>query len=267
MNKIEPYFSTKLSCLYNGDCLDVMDYLIENNCKVDKVITSPPYNIIRPNSTDRGYDLYKDGMTNEEYIEWVLNIFKKYETLLNANGCILWNMSYGTENTECMNLCIAEILKSTNFTIADILVWKKQTATPNNVSNNKMTRICEFVYVFCRRNEFYSFTANKKIIGYREDTAQAIYENVFNYFEAKNNDASTELNKATFSSDFVNKLVDRYVGDEDVVLDNFSGTGTTMYACEGRNRKGLYIELSEKQCQYAKNRVQKGIQTNIFDMF
>jgi DNA modification methylase len=29
--------------LYNGDCLEVMDYLISQNIKVDAVITDPPY--------------------------------------------------------------------------------------------------------------------------------------------------------------------------------------------------------------------------------
>lgn len=260
------FFSTELSTLYCGDCVDEMKSLIKDNCKVDKIITSPPYNIIRPNSSDRGYDIYKDGMTNDEYIEWILKIFSLYEEILNQNGCIMWNMSYGTENTECMNLLIAEILKKTNFTIADILVWKKQTATPNNVSSNKMTRICEFVYVFCRRNEFSSFTTNKKIIGRREDTGQAIYENVFNYFTAQNNDCSTELNKATFSSFFVEELINRYVQPNDIVMDNFSGTGTTMFACETRERKGIYIELSPSQCEYSKKRIENGIQTRLFDI-
>lgn len=262
---MKPYFRTDFSLLYNGDCLNIMDYFILNNIKVDKVLTSPPYNIIRPNSTDRGYDLYKDGLENDQYINWIIKIFKKYEQLLNTNGCILWNMSYGTENTECMSFCISEILKQTDFTLADILIWKKQTATPNNVSSNKMTRICEFVYVFCRKNEFNTFTTNKKIIDYRKDTKQAIYENVFNFFEAKNNDVSTELNKATFSTEFVNNLINRYIKNSDIVLDNFSGTGTTMYACECRNIKGYYIELSESQCLYAKNRINNGIQISFLN--
>lgn len=29
--------------LINGDCLNVMDWLIENNIKVDAIITDPPY--------------------------------------------------------------------------------------------------------------------------------------------------------------------------------------------------------------------------------
>ena len=259
-------FETELSTLINGDCVEEMKNMIDKGIKIDKVITSPPYNIVRPNSTDRGYDVYKDGMSNEEYIKWVVDIFKLYDKLLNKNGCIMWNMSYGTENTVCMSLTIAEILKQTNFTLADIIVWKKLSATPNNVSNNKMTRICEFVYILCRKDEFHTFTSNKKIIGYREDTNQAIYENVFNFICSPNNDESTELNKATFSTSFVNSLIDRYVLPTDIVLDNFSGTGTTMYACECRNRKGYYIELSKAQCDYSIERLKKGCQMSLFDL-
>lgn len=254
------FYSNAQITLYNGDCLD----LIDNVGRVDKIITSPPYNIIRPNSSDRGYDVYKDGMTNEQYIEWILKLFKKYDEILNENGAVIFNMSYGTENTEAMNLVVAEIIKNTNFTLADIIVWKKQTATPNNVSSNKMTRIVEFVYVFCRRDEFYTFTSNKKVLGKRDDTGQLIYENVYNFFEAKNNDITQNLNKATFSKDFVQELIDRYVKKDDIVLDNFSGTGTTLIACAENDIKSVGIELSKAQCEFTVTRIKKGIQTRLF---
>lgn len=263
-NKYMELLKTNNSILICGDTIVEMKKMIEQGIKIDKVITSRPYNIVRPNSTDRGYDLYKDGMSNEDYIKWVIETFTLYEQILNKDGCVCWNMSYGTENTECMNLTIAEILKQTNFTIADILIWKKQSATPNNVSQNKMTRIVEFVYVFCRRDEFKTFTANKKCIGARNDTGQAIYENVFNFFETYNNDEANELNKATFSIGFVNNIIDRYVLQNDIVLDNFSGTGTTMMACESKNIKGYYIELSQAQCDFAVDRLKKGVQLNLF---
>ena len=41
--QISPFYSTKLGKLYKGDCLKVMDYLIENNYKFDAIITDPPY--------------------------------------------------------------------------------------------------------------------------------------------------------------------------------------------------------------------------------
>lgn len=249
--------------LINGNCIDVMDNLINKNIRIDKIITSPPYNIIRPNSTDRGYDIYKDGMTNDEYIDWSISIFERYEKLLSKNGAIIYNLSYGTENTEVMNLTVAEIIKRTNFTLADVIVWKKKSATPNNVSSNKMTRIVEFIYVFCRREEFYTFNSNKKIIGNREDTNQAIYENLFNFFEAKNNDETQYLNKATFSIDFVHNIIDRYVLKNDVVLDNFCGTGTTLVACAMKEIKSIGIEMSENQCKHTIERLKKGVQLSL----
>lgn len=260
---MKPYYSNEHIKLYNGDCIEVMEYLIKENIKVDKVITSPPYNIIRPNSSDRGYDLYKDGMSNEEYISWILKIFNLYDKLLSNNGAILFNMSYGTENTTAMNLVVSAILTHTNFTLSDILVWKKKSATPNNVSSNKMTRIVEFVYVFCREKEFYTFTSNKNPIKPR-DTGQLIYENVFNFFEANNNDFSQELNKATFSTDFVFNLIERYVKKTDIVLDNFSGIGTTLKACSMKHIKSIGIELSEKQCDFTIKQFKNGIQKTLF---
>lgn len=256
---IKPFYQNEHITLYNGDCQEIMQDL-----NVDKVITSPPYNIVRPNSSDRGYDLYKDGMSNDEYIEWTIKTFQIYEKILNKNGAVIYNMSYGTENTEVMNLVVSEIIKRTNFTIADILVWKKKSATPNNVSSNKMTRIVEFVYVFCRRDEFQTFTSNKKIIGLREDTGQPIYENVFNFFTAPNNDETQGLNKATFSKDFVDNIIERYVLKSDVVLDNFSGTGTTLIACAERGIKSIGIELSQAQCEHTVKRIKKGIRISIF---
>lgn len=259
-------YEDNLVTLLNGDCIEQMEYLIKRNNKINKIITSPPYNIIRPNSKDRGYDIYKDGMSNDEYIRWTIQIFKEYDKLLQENGCIIYNMSYGTENTEVMNLTIAEILKSTPFTLADILIWKKNSATPNNVSQNKMTRICEFVYVFCRRKEFNTFTANKKLIGYRDDTKQAIYENVFNFFQSPNNNETQSLNKATFSVEFVKNIIRRYVLKDDIVLDNFSGTGTTLVTCVSMGIKSIGIEISKAQCEHTIKRLKKGVQTDIFGL-
>ena len=248
---MKPYYKNELTTIYNGDCLETMQLLKD---KVQMVITSPPYNIIRPNSTDRGYDLYNDGMTNDEYSKWIVNIFNEYDKLLCENGVVIFNMSYGAENTEAMNLTIADVIKKTNFTIADIIICKKQTATPNNVSKNRLTRIVEFVYVMVRKDEKMSFETNKKKIGERYDTKQAIYENKFNFFKAKNNDKSTEINKATFSSNFVHNILDLYyVGG--IVIDNFNGTGTTPYACNQRGIKCIGIELSKKQCDYTVKRL------------
>ena len=39
---------------------------------------------------------------------------------------------------------------------------KKKSATPNNVSKNRLTRIVEFIYIFVRNEDLKTFEANKK---------------------------------------------------------------------------------------------------------
>lgn len=65
-----------------------------------------------------------------------------------------------------------------------LLSGKKKSALPNNVSHNKLTRICEFVFVFCRKNEYKTFVANKQVKS-QSKTGQKYYENIFNFIEAK----------------------------------------------------------------------------------
>lgn len=242
----------ELNKIYCENNLDTMSKMEDNF--VDTIITSPPYNIIRPNSKDRGYDLYKDGISNEDYIKWTLDIFKGFNKVLKTNGVVLYNMSYGTENTILMSLVVADIIRKSEFTLADIIVWKKNSATPNNVSHNKMTRIVEYVYVFCRKDEFHTFNCNKKELSKRE-TGQSIYENVFNFINAKNNDSSTDLNKATYSTEFVRKLTNIYAKPKSIIYDPFIGTGTTAVACVIDGHQYIGSEISKEQCDYAEKRI------------
>jgi DNA modification methylase len=43
----------------------------------------------------------------------------------------------------------------------------------------------------------------------------------------------------------------------DIVLDPFNGAGTTAYVCEKLNRRWIGIEIDEKYCEIAKQRIKK----------
>ena len=143
--------------------------------------------------------------------------------------------------------------------IADCIVWKKKSALPNNVSHNKLTRLVEYIFVICRKNEYNTFQANKKVKSIREDTGQKYYENIFNFIEAPNNDGTCKLNKATYSSDLCLQLLQIYATEEDIVYDPFMGTGTTGIGCMKFSDKMTCIgsELSEAQCKFANERIEK----------
>lgn len=250
--------------IFNEDCLTTMKRIKEGNGKVDIILTSPPYNTGRDTGNikrgmenyERRYDIYLENKTVDEYSDWTVDIFNHYDSILKENGCILYNMSYGNENPEQMYLTVAEVINRTNFTIADTIIWKKKSALPNNVSHNKLTRICEFVFVFCRKDEYKTFTANKKVKS-QSRTGQNYYENIFNFVEAKNNDGANKLNKATYSSDLCEQLLNIYAKPNSIVYDSFNGTGTTGVACVRLGHNYIGSELSKEQCKYSIERLEK----------
>lgn len=241
----------EINKIYCESNLETMARMPDNF--VDLVVTSPPYNIFNTKAKDRGYDYYEDNKTDLEYIDWTLDIFNKFDKILKKDGVIIYNMGYGTENPNLMNLTISNIISNTNFSLADIIVWKKTTAMPNSPSKNRLTRICEFVYIICRKDELYSFNANKKIIS--ENGNAVFYESIDNIISAKNNDGSNDLNKATFSTEFVRKLSKIYALENSLIYDPFMGTGTTAISCLMDKHNYIGSEISYKQVNFANERI------------
>lgn len=252
----------------NEDCMVTMAKLSDKS--INLVLTSPPYNTGRPSTSERSranhegrYDVHLDTKTPSQFCDWCVDLFNEFDRILVQDGAVLWNMSYGgdaTVNTDSIGLLwivLAEIIKNTNFTIADRIVWKKRSgALPNNSSKNKLTRVCEDVFVFVRKSEYKTFHANKEVskVGI---TGQTFYRPINNFVEAKNNDESCPLNKATYSSELCEWLLSTYapLNDNTIVYDPFMGTGTTAVACKRLGIGYLGSEISPKQCEWAESRL------------
>lgn len=204
------------------------------------------------------YDGYDDAMDNDEYCKWQCNIINKIDEILVKNGVLLYNVSYSNENPDCMWDLLEAIRHNTNFMIADQITWIKKSALPQNVSSNKLTRLTEYIFVLCRKNEYKTYTSNKKVTKQNEK-GQKYYENIFNIIKAPNNDGPCNLNKATFSSDMVLELLKIYARPNSVIYDPFMGTGTTGIAVARYGNDCICVgsEISEKQVEYSKERLEK----------
>lgn len=253
--------------IYNEDCLHTMERMSKENTKVDVILTSPPYNISRGVSTEEEiskhkskYKDFKDNMPNEEYREFIINVVNHYDTILKDNGVVLFNVSYAScveTDSRCSDMIklMYDIVMGTNFDIADIIIWKKKSALPNNRSSNKLTRIVEYVFVLCRKDEYSTFKCNKKLVSFNEDKNLRLYENVFNFVEAKNNDGINDLNKATYSVELCEKLLNVYAQPNSVIYDSFNGTGTTGVAALKLGHSYIGSEISKEQCEFSINRL------------
>lgn len=258
--------------IFNEDCLETVHRIEKANGFVDVVLTSPPYNTGRPSTSDRSrnenesrYDVHLDTMTTAEYCDWCVDIFNNIDKVLKSNGVILWNVSYSSDisinsdGIDCLWTSIADIIKKTNFMIADKITWKKKSALPNNTSRNKLTRICEEVFVFCRKKEYKTFFMHKEVSS-TSSKGQIYYKPIYNFIEAKNNDEKCPYNKATYSSELCEKLLSMYAPVNGIVFDPFMGTGTTDIACQHMGLNCVGSEISENQCKWAEDRLAKDME-------
>lgn len=254
--------------IYNEDYVDTVERLYRAGEKVDVVLTSPPYNTNKKQGKSRTlmntdangsqpwvrYDTVQDSMTNEQYCKFICDFMESIDYVLAENGVVLVNLSYGNENPDGIWRAVSSVIENTVFTVADCIVWHKRNAMPNNCSPNRLTRICEFVFVFARKDELATFHANKPVKSLRK-TGQKSYGSMPNYIEAANNDGPCPYNKAIFSSDLVKKLLGMYAGPDALVFDPFVGSGTTLAGCKALGLSGIGSELSERQCEWAKERL------------
>lgn len=253
----------EINKIYNEDCFETMEHMVLDNQKVDCILTSPPY--CTPNDDARKYssnrfdnyqvhyDVFEGFKNPEEYRQWSINLFNAYDTVLNKDGVILYNISYTAKTPELVYLVIADIINNTNFTVVDCISWKKKSALPANQDGNRLTRLCEFIFVIVRKDEVTTFSSNKEPSGSK-------YKNLFfNFIEAANNDildiSINRLNNATFSSDLVKQLLSIYCKPGYVVYDSFMGTGTTAVACKQFGCNFIGSELSKAQVDFANNRL------------
>lgn len=246
--------------LLHGDCIENIQKLNISNVKIDGVITSPPYNNSRSGASDmynKKYGEYKDNISNEDYILWQTNLISNIGNLLNPNGVILYNINYSSENTDTIWLLLGNIIKNTDFTIADQIIWKKRNAIPNNRSHNKLTRITENVFVICRKNEIKSFNMNKNVVSVIEKTGQKNFENVYNFIEAPNNNQGehTKVHKATYSIELCEQLMKMYFKQDNIILDPFMGSGTTGIACKNLGVNFIGIEKDENYFNISQERI------------
>jgi len=240
--------------IYCGDTVETMGKINEGT--IDLILTSPPYlaSIRQDNHKYPGAkDQIKDNQSVDDYLEWIVENFKQYERILKKDGVVVFNFSYTTFNPSLPYFLINEVFKHTDFRIYDTFAWKKKSAMPVSGHPNRVTRIVEMVYIFAKTPYF---KANKTVSSVSR-TGQKYYNNYYNFIEARNNDGKVEGHEATFSTDFASFFIDLYSKENEIVLDNFSGTGTTPYASSKMNRQYIGIDLVEKFCDYARNRISK----------
>ena len=263
--------------IINGDCIEVMKTLPEGS--VDLVVTSPPYNC------GIKYDVHVDTLDMEDYWNWTKDWLTESYRILKDDGRVSINIPYevNVQDRGGRVFFVSEfyqVMKQVGFKFFGIVDLEEQSPHRSKTTawGSWMSPSSPYIYnpkecvilAYKKQHikkvkgepqwkgtpteiEQEDGTIKKKVV-YEEKDKKEFMELVFgqwNYF------ADTKsLTKATFSLDIPSKAIKILSYKNDVVLDPFAGSGTSMVAAEILDRRWLGVELSENYCDVARKRVQ-----------
>jgi len=216
-----PYYQTDLGVLYHGDCLEIMPHLEP----VDLVLTDPPYGI--------GFKYESHNDTPVGYKEF------------------LWERIAAAENILCdggMMFVFQAMLNITKLHEIFPREWRIFAAAKNFVQMRPTAMQYSFdpcvVWWKGDKKPYSKGTSNRDFhVG---NTANTMNRGSGN---AKGHPCPRPL-------DQIEHIIYQWSPENSIVLDPFLGSGTTAVACERLSRRWIGIEIEEKYCAIAKQRIE-----------
>ena len=254
----------KLICA-DSTKLDEVEKLFVENEQASLIVTDPPYNIDYGNSEqDRARamgreienrSILNDNMDDESFYKFLSAFYETAYALTKGGGVIY--VFHSTK--ESVNFI--EAMKNAGFKVSQTLVWVKDHFTLGRSD-----------YQWQHEPILYGWKVEDGKPHYfiHDRTNSTLFEDMLDITKLKKDELLELLNKIleNYPSDIVRdakplkniehptmkpitlcgKLIRNSSRENDIVLDLFAGSGSTLMACEQLNRKSYNVELSEIYC-------------------
>ena len=263
--------------IINGDCVEEMGKLPESS--VDLVVTSPPYNV------GIDYDTHDDNQSMEDYWKFTENWLTQAFRILKDDGRVAINIPYevNVQDRGGRVLFMSEfwyVMKKVGFKFYGLVDLDENSPHRSKTTawGSWMSPSSPYIYnpkecvILAYKKdrikkvkgepqwvgeiidvEQEDGTVKKKTI-YQEEDKKEFMSLVYGQWEYFAD--TKQQTKATFSMDIPMKAIKILTYKNDIVLDPFTGSGTSLAAAETLGRRWIGIELSSNYVEVARKRVQ-----------
>ena len=243
----------EINKIYNENCLDTMKRMPDNF--VDLTITSPPYNMklkiakgkyqhilsSSPWAVDDARTKYCGDFEDSLPIEDFYKIHSEIVTeLLRISKMIFYNISIVAGSKRAFFKIIGEY---SDF-VKEIIIWDKGHGQPA-ISPGVLNRQSELIIVFDN-----STAINRTF--YKCNFDRGTLSDVLKIARGKK---ISKHHGATFPEELVQKIVENFSDEGDLIYDPFMGTGTTGHVASLYKRNYIGSEISKDYCKVAKERI------------
>lgn len=248
--------------IHQGKTEELIPQLPDNF--IDLVVTSPPYNVDLGNNkyNIHKYDLYKDDADYGEYIDWLYKIFKSLKPKMVTGGRVCINIGDKQNGKIPTHSDIIQFMtKELHYLMKTTIIWNKNQignrtswGSFKSPQNPSFPTPFEFILVFCKDSQ--------RKLGDQKDITVTKNEFITNSLASWSFMPETRMNKiykhpAMFPIRLPYRLIQQLSYKNDVVLDVFSGMGTTCLAASMLKRKWIGFELSEDYAARSRERIEK----------
>ncbi|MEM1671389.1 MAG: site-specific DNA-methyltransferase [Archaeoglobaceae archaeon] len=229
--------------------------LIPSN-SVDLIVTSPPYNV------DIHYDSFKDNIPYENYLEFTEKWLRKALDLIKPDGRMCLNIpldkSKGREEEGFQSVYadIVEIAKKVGWKYFSTIIWNESNISRRTAWGSWLSASAPYVIapveviVLLYKEKWKKAKQGKSDVS-REEFIE--WTNGLWSFPGENRKRIGH--PAPFPLELPMRCIKLFSFVDDVVLDPFLGSGTTLIACALTNRIGIGVEIDRKYCEIAKKRL------------
>lgn len=254
----KPYFEANSLLIYKDDILKINS--IPNN-SIDLIVTSPPYNV------DIHYNSHADNLSYEDYLEFTRKWIKKCFELTKIEGRFLLNIPLDKNKggQKSVGADFTKIAKDIGWKYHSTIIWNegnisRRTAWGSFMSASAPYVIApvELILVLYKDNWKKTGGSRKNDITKREfmDWTNGVW--TFNGQSKK----GAGGHPAPFPIELPRRCIKLFSFIGDTVLDPFLGSGSTLIASHLHSRKGIGVEIDEKYCNIAIDRLRKEAKSN-----